>query len=69
MSDLDRRDLQEHAYQITMAVNSLVTAMGMRAENQAREQQGMAPAYGEKEFNEVLDRNGTHHNASIGGWR
>ena len=67
--DIDKQDLQQHAYAITMAVNSMVTAMGMQAENEKRRHEGKAPAYDEEAFQDVLNHNGTHHNAVLGGWR
>jgi hypothetical protein len=42
-----------------------ILAEGMRAENQQREHRGMAMAYGEKEFAELLNTYGLHHNAIL----
>jgi len=56
---------KEHAYAITMAVNTMVTAMGMAAENQQRIHRGESLAYTEKEFQDLIDRNGCHHNGVL----
>lgn len=35
------------------AARMIVTAMGMQAENKVREAQGLSPAYGEDQFNDL----------------
>jgi len=63
MNDLTAR---EHAYAITMAVNTLVSAMGMVAENKQREIEGKSMAYTEQQFNDLILKNGCHHNGVLG---
>lgn len=58
-------NLREHAYAITMANCTLVAAMGMQAENQARLQRGESIAYPEKAFNDLIDSNGCCHNGVL----
>jgi hypothetical protein len=38
---------------LASAARMIVTAMGMQAENKVRESQGLAPAYGEDQFNDL----------------
>lgn len=62
------QDLKNLDYGFTMAVNTLVTALGMHWENVQREQNGFTPAYGEKAFETLLNDNGCHQNAVIERW-
>ena len=55
-------------YDITMATNTFVTALGMHWENKAREQRGESPAYGEEHFKDLIEENGTHHNRVVFDW-
>ena len=57
--------LKEHAYAITMAVNTMVTAMGMQAENQQRIIEGKSLAYTEDAFQKLIDDNACHHNGDV----
>jgi len=56
---------KEHAYAITMAVNTMVTAMGMVAENKQREIEGKSMAYTEQQFTDLILTNGCHHNGVL----
>lgn len=62
------QDLKNLDYAITMAVNTLVTALGMHWENVQREQNGLSLAYDEKAFEDLLNDNKCHHNAVIERW-
>ena len=53
---------------ITMAVATLVEALGMHAENQQRESLGHSMAYVKESFDDLLNRNGCHWNAVISRW-
>lgn len=53
---------------ITIAVATLVEAMGMHWENQGRIQRGEALAYPGSDFDGLLERNGCHWNEVIGRW-
>lgn len=68
MNDPNERQLKEHAYSVTMAVATMVEAMAMHAENQQRAVAGDSPAYNEKAFFDLLEHNGTHHNAFLDRW-
>ena len=61
----NRQALESHAYAITMAINTLVTAMGMQAENALRLAKNEAIAYPEEAFQKIINDNGTHHNAVL----
>lgn len=63
---MDNHIAKEHAYAVTMAVSTMVEAMGMQAENQERLRRGESIAYPEKAFNDLILRNGCHHNAVLG---
>jgi len=65
---MDNSALRELDYGFNMAINTLVSAMGMFAENMNRENQGLSPAYSEKEFQELLDKNGINHNSVLNRW-
>ena len=60
--------MRELDYGIAMSVQSLIKAMGMQAENKQREAQGLAPAYNEKAFLDIIEENGIHHNAILTRW-
>ncbi len=65
MSEPSNQHLSSHAYAITMAVSTMVTAMGMQAENQMRLQRGESIAYPEKAFDNLINDNGCHHNGVL----
>lgn len=58
-------NLREHAYAVTMAVSTMVTAMGMQAENQHRLSLGQTIAYGEDAFHKLINDNGCCHNGVL----
>ena len=64
----EREVLKELDYGITIAIQGLITAMGMQAENKQREHRGESLAYGEAEFQKVINDNGLHHNAVLKRW-
>lgn len=64
MTDHDL-NLREHAYAVTMAVSTMVTAMGMQAENQMRLQRSESIAYSEKAFDDLINKNGCCHNGVL----
>ncbi len=68
MSDITRNDLKELDYGITMAVQTLVEAMGMQAENQRRLSNGFGLAYTEEQFKDLINNNGVHHNGCLARW-
>lgn len=63
---MDNNIAASHAYAITMAVSTLVEAMGMQAENQNRIHRGESIAYDELAFQKLIERNGCHHNGVLG---
>jgi len=65
---MEREDLQRLDLGFTMSVATLVEALGMHWENEHRIQCGRSIAYGEKEFQNLLDRNQCNWNDSIGRW-
>ena len=58
-------DEQKAAYVNAQAAAALIEAMGMVAENQSRERQGKAQAYGEKSFFDLPYTYGLHHNTAM----
>jgi hypothetical protein len=64
----ERAVLKELDYGINIAVQGLITAMGMQAENKQREHRGESLAYTEADFQKVLLDNGIHHNAVLKRW-
>ena len=62
---MDDHNLKNHAYAITMAVETMVEAMGMQAENQYRLSRGESIAYPEQAFIDLVNRNGCHHNGVL----
>ena len=57
--------LRKHAYCMTMAIQTLVEAMGMHAENQHRLSRGETIAYDHAAFQKLIIDNGCHHNAVL----
>ena len=57
---------QKAAYVQAQAASALIEAMGMQAENKRREQQGLSMAYGEEQFDALINKYGIHHNATVG---
>ncbi len=58
-------NLREHAYAVTMAISTMVTAMGMQAENQFRLGNGDSILYGEEAFSKLINDNGCCHNGVL----
>jgi hypothetical protein len=65
MSEPTNQHLSSHAYAITIAVQTMVEAMGMQAENQQRLRNGEAIAYTEQAFTDLINRNGCCHNGVL----
>lgn len=58
-------EMRNAAYVQAMASCAVVEALGMLAENMARGQRGESPAYGEEQFQCLIERYGIHHNAVV----
>lgn len=65
---IDRDALKELDYGITIAVQALIEAMGMVAENQQRIHRGESLAYTEESFNKLIEKHGIHHNGILSRW-
>ena len=65
---MERDDLKELDYGLSMSVQTLVRAMGMQAENQQRIHRGESIAYPEEAFSKLIEDNGIHHNAILTRW-
>ena len=61
-------DLRNLDIGITVAVSTLVEALGMQAENQNNLKKGNFVKYNEKHFQDLINRNGCHWNAVISRW-
>lgn len=59
----------EQTSQFNEAVAALIELEAMKAENSARQYDGMSPAYGEKEFMDLMDRYSLGLNDRIGKQR
>ena len=64
----DRDDMRALDLGITMAVATLVEALGMHAENQQRASLGNSMAYTMESFEDLLNRNDCHWNGALGRW-
>lgn len=64
MTDHDL-NLREHAYAMTIAVQTMVEAMGMQAENQFRLGNGDSILYGKESFDDLINKNGCCHNGVL----
>ena len=64
----DRDDMRALDLGITMAVATLVEALGMHAENQQRASLGNSMAYTMESFEDLLNRNYCHWNGARGRW-
>ena len=58
-------DEQRAAFVMSQSACALIEAMGMHAENMQREQRGMAMAYNDTAFLDLVNRYGIHHNAVL----
>ena len=65
----DRDDLRTLDIGMNLAVTCMVRALGMLAENQQRALSGLAPAYGEGEFADLINEHETHWNAVLARWQ
>jgi hypothetical protein len=65
---MEKSYFKELDYGISIAVMTLVQAMGMHAENQQRIHRGASLAYTEQDFNKLLDKNGVHHSGVLTRW-
>ena len=66
---MEKQHLQELDYGITIAVNTMVTAMGMQAENERCKYKGESLTYNEGHFQELIEKNGVHHNNILTRWQ
>lgn len=57
--------LRRTTYINAMTITAMAEIQGMMAENEERKRQGLALAYGEKEFNDVPIKWGLTHNAVL----
>jgi len=55
----------QQIYVLAMAVNTLVTAMGMMAENEQRRAKSQSLAYVEEAFQKLLENNCCTHNGIL----
>lgn len=55
-------------YGIAMSVKTLVTALGMQAENEKEKQLGRKIPFGLAQFHALLNENGLDHNAIVSRW-
>jgi len=62
---MDENQAKEFAYSITIAVQTMVEAMGMQAENQARACRNEPSRYLKADFSALIENNGCHHNAFL----
>lgn len=60
---------QKAAYVIGMAAMVMARVAGMQAENAQRAASGLAPAYGEAAFEQLIEEAGCHHNGIMGMFR
>ena len=56
---------KEFIYAYGMIIATLVEVEAMRAENMQRQHLGQSMAYTDKDFMDVLERNGVHHNGLV----
>lgn len=65
MDSRDVWDFKNAIYVFGMAVNCMVRALGMHAENMQREALGQSMAYGEDAFVALTEECGIHHNGIL----
>lgn len=65
---MDERALKELDYGITLSVQTIVEALGMFSENLHRLSLDKSIAYGDEEFQALIERNGVHHNGCLERW-
>jgi len=61
--------LKEHDYGINIAVQGLITAMGMFSENLQKIKDNKNMEYRLEDFSRLIDRLGIHHNSVLTRWR
>ncbi len=66
---MDSQDAKDLDYGITMAVHTLVIALGMFSENMQRQQLGQSMAHDEEDFLNLIESCGVHHNAVMTRWQ
>jgi hypothetical protein len=59
---------RELDYGIAASVRVYAMIEAMKAENESRKDRGLAQAYNEDAFLEVINREGITHNAILGRW-
>lgn len=59
---MQHESLSDFAYTYGMIIATQVEAMAMQAENMQRAHRGESMAYTDKDFMNLLERNGIHHN-------
>ena len=61
----EQQAMIELAQQLNIHAEMLATIKSYEIANAEREQQGDAPAYGEKAFSDLTNRLGCHHDARV----
>lgn len=65
---IEPQHLRELDYGISMAVQIMIRALGMHAENQYRLARGETIAYAEDAFEKLIEETGMHHNSILKRW-
>jgi hypothetical protein len=66
---MEERAMKELDYGISVAAGALIEAMGMQAENLQRVHGDERLAYLEKDFCNLAERRGLHHDAVLTRWQ
>lgn len=60
--------MKELDYGLTTAIGALIQALGMHWENERCKLMEQTPSYSEGHFQELIEKNGLHHNAVLTRW-
>ena len=60
---------QKAAYVISQSIAALAEIEGMKADNMQRDVEGNSMAFRQKDFQDLIERYGIHHNGVIGLFR
>lgn len=62
---MDARQAGEYQYRLTQLLEAQIEMEAMKAQNQLRASQNLAPDYTEDDFNSLINKHGIHHNAAV----
>ena len=65
---MNEKAMEELDYGVSIAIQTLIEALGMHWTNENQKMRGQIIPYKENDFKDLIERHGIHHNAIINRW-